>query len=183
MRLFRIPKRNPRYTEDETPWQRFFRYVLIALIFCAVVWGFWLSNERRVEMMKKPSAPRIDSTGTLSDEQQSALASYADTFQEVYGITLVLTVSNEPLPDGLLQARDRPGTMLLGLSPKNNQVLLETPPLIEAALGQLTVSYLRYVHFVPHFAGNSWPRGLESALNLITDRLDAAIAPAKTARL
>lgn len=176
MRLFRIPKRNPRYMDSESAWQRFFRYILIALLFCAVIWGFWINNERRMEMLKKPAPARIDNTGTLSDEQQGALASYADRFREVYGIALVLTIGDDPFPEDLLPPRERSGTMLLGLSPRNNQVIFLLPPLAEAALGPLTVDYLRYVHFIPYFANKAWPRGLESALNLITGRLDATLA-------
>lgn len=175
MKLFRLPKRNPRYTNEETPLQRFFRCIIIALLFCAVIWGFWINNQRRMEMLKKPEQVHIDKTGLLTDEQQKSLARYQERFREVYGLNLVIRVRNETFPSPFLLPEERAGTVFLGLSPRNRQALFELPPLAEAALGPDLVSDLRLTHFVPYFDDGSWPEGLASCLNLMTARLDAAL--------
>ena len=56
MRRFRFPKRNSKYFDRETPLQRILRFLIIIVLFGAVVYGFWLNNERRTEMLR-PSAP------------------------------------------------------------------------------------------------------------------------------
>lgn len=180
MRLFRLPRRDKKYTGEETSWQRFFRYIIIALLFCAVIWGFWLNNQRRMEMLKKPAPTRIDKTGSLDGDQERQLAEFVDAFRYTYGVDLILSVSDEPLPATLLTPEQRAGNLLLALSPRYFQVRLEAPPLAAHALGDALTSYLRDFHFIPYFALRSWPGGLQAALNLITHRLDAALAPAHT---
>ena len=52
MKLFRFPKRNRRYANEESALQRFFRFILLVLLFGGVALGFWLNNQRRMEMMQ-----------------------------------------------------------------------------------------------------------------------------------
>ena len=173
MRLFRFPKRNPKYTQDETPLMRLFRYIIVVLLFCAVVWGFWLNNQRRMESLKKPPAAAVvDRTGSLDPEQERRLSAFQDRFREAYGIPLSISVTQDPSFTALRASGA--GTVLLGIAPGSGAVLFEAPPLARAALGEPLLLYIRHVHFVPYFARNAWPEGLESALNLIVSRLDAA---------
>ncbi len=47
MRWFsRLPKRDPDRMRGENAWQRFARILIIALLFCGVLWGIWLKGER-----------------------------------------------------------------------------------------------------------------------------------------
>ena len=55
MRVFRIPKRDPRYFTGETPFQRVLRFLVIVLLFGVAVYGFWLNNERRTAMLRPPA--------------------------------------------------------------------------------------------------------------------------------
>lgn len=174
MRLFRFPKRTTKYTDEETPLMRFFRYVIIALLFCAVIWGFWLNNQRRMEMLKKPVSASIDSTGSLNTEQERQLSEFQEQFRRAYGIPLSIHVGRaRDIADAL---RSEPDSVRIGIAPDSAQVIFDVPPLAAAALGEPLTLYLRHVHFVPYFARNNWPQGLEGALNLITARLDAAVA-------
>jgi hypothetical protein len=52
MKIFRLPRRNRKLLDEETPLQRFFRIVLVLLLFGAVLLGFWLGSERRMEILK-----------------------------------------------------------------------------------------------------------------------------------
>ena len=173
MRLFRFPKRNAKYADEETPLMRFFRYIIIALLFCAVIWGFWMNNQRRMDMLKKPVSTSIDRTGVLGAEQERQLAAFQEQFKRAYGIPLVIHVGGIADVTGLL--RDAPDAMRLGIAPDSAQIVFDAPPLASAALGEPLTLYLRHVHFVPYFARQDWPRGLEGALNLIAARLDAAV--------
>lgn len=176
MSVFRLPKRDPRRLEKETPTQRLFRYLLIALLFCAVIWAFWLNSQRQMERLHKRSAPPIDATGMLTDEQQQGLAAHAESFREVYGLNLRLVIRSEPFVSPYLLGREQTDTVLIALSPPNSQALVELPPLVAAALGRDFVAHLGREHFPPYFANGTWPEGLAAALNLLTERLDAAIA-------
>jgi hypothetical protein len=175
MRFFRFPKRTGQYKESESPMQRFFRYILISLLFCAVIWGFWINNERRMEMLRKPAAAALDSTGTLSGEQERSLAAFQERFGKVYGINLVIVIRPEPFPEPYLTGSERAGTIFLGLCPPNRQVVLEMPPLAEASLGGTLAGYLREEHFEPFFIAGNWPEGLVQALNIMTRQLDSVL--------
>lgn len=161
---------------------RMLRYIIIALLFCAVIWGFWMNNERRVRMLKKNDTAAIDATGMLGKGELDALARFQDRFREVYGLNLVIMIRNEPIPDPFLSPRERTGTVFLGLSPKNEQVVFELPPLAEAALGESETGRLRHTHFMPYFTAGSWPEGLAEALNLLSRRFDAALLTGSAAR-
>jgi len=56
MKIFRLPRRNRKFLDEETPLQRFFRILLILLLFGAALLGFWLSSERRMEILKPSGA-------------------------------------------------------------------------------------------------------------------------------
>ncbi len=173
MKLFRFPKRNAKYTDEETPLMRFFRYIIIALLFCAVIWGFWLNNQRRIEMLKKPVSTTIDRTGSLNTEQERQLIAFQEQFKRAYGIPLIITIGRAA--DITTMLRTDQDAVRLGIAPDSAQVVFDAPPLAAAALGEPLTLYLRYVHFVPYFARSDWPRGLEGALNLMSARLDAAV--------
>jgi len=67
MKIFRLPQRNRKLLDEETPLQRFFRLLLILLLFGAVVCGLWLNNERhlerRMELLKRPASVQSSSVG------------------------------------------------------------------------------------------------------------------------
>lgn len=183
MKLFRLPKRDRRYMDDETPLLRFFRYIIIALLFCGVIWGFWINNERRMEMLKKPQPARIDNTGALSDGQQRELAHFQSRFRDAYGLSMVILVRDERFAQPFLQSGERAGTVFLGLVPRARQVVFELPPLAEAALGEELARYLRQEHFMPYFADGNWPEGLAKGLNMITRRFDDVLLAGQGQRL
>lgn len=177
MALFRFPKRDARHFSDETPWQRFFRIILVTLLFCGVLWGFWMNNERQMDRIRQKDIPALDSTGTLSSGQQDQLREYIARFRDTYGLGILITVRNEPFPQNFLLPQEKAGILFFGLCPDARQVALEVPPLAEKALGAEFIRYLREEHFIPYFARNDWPAGLASALSMLAERLDRALAP------
>ena len=56
MMRFRLPKNNRKYLEEETSLQKIFRVLLIVILLGAVVFGFWLNNKRRMEMLRAPTS-------------------------------------------------------------------------------------------------------------------------------
>lgn len=55
MKFFRLPQRNRKYLDEETPMQRFIRVLVVLAIFAAVAYfGFWRGSERRMEMLNAP---------------------------------------------------------------------------------------------------------------------------------
>lgn len=176
MRLFKRLRQKSSYHQEEGPWQRFFRIVIIALLFCAVVLGFWMNSERQINKLRKPSTNRIDSTNTLTEEQLQALADYMDHFQKAYGISMCIAIREGIFTERRSESPEEKNVFFLGLYPSGRQVILNIPPLVAAALGDASIIYLRYSHFLPYFAEGKWPQGLASALNIIARRLDAALA-------
>ena len=176
MRLFRLPKRDPGRFEQDPPWLRILRYVLLVLLFGAVGFGFWLNAQRQAAMLTKPAPAAIDKTGSLSDEQRKQLAAYAEKFLATYGVAIVIRIQDENFPEEVLPASEKAKTLFLGLALRNRQVRLDLPPLAAAALEQPFADYLRRAHFPPYFARNNWKEGLAAALNLLTERLDRTLS-------
>lgn len=58
MRFLRLPKRNAKHLDEETPLLRLVRYCIIILLFCGVIWGLWMNNQRRTDMLQK-NAPVV----------------------------------------------------------------------------------------------------------------------------
>ena len=181
MRLFRLPKRDPGRFEQDPPWLRILRYVLIVLLFGAVGFGFWLNAQRRAAMLTRPAPPIVDRTGSLSDEQQKQLAAYTEKFLATYGMAIVIRIQDENFPADVLPADEKTKTLFLGLALRNGRVRLDVPPLAAAALEKAFTDYLRRDHFPPYFAQNNWQEGLAAALNLLTERLDRALYGRKNA--
>lgn len=176
MRLLKRLRQKSRHHQEEGPWQRFFRIVIITLLFCAVVLGFWMNSERQMNKLRKPSINRIDSTDTLTEEQLQALAEYMEHFQQAYGISMRIAIRDELFIERNSEIPEEKNVFFLGLYPSGRQVILHLPPLVAAALGEASIIYLRYSHFLPYFAEGKWPQGLASALSIIVRRLDVALA-------
>ena len=94
MRLFRHFRRKSRHEYEEGPWQRFFRIVIIVLMFGAVLLGFWMNSERQLNKIRRLSPNRIDSTNTLRKEQLQVPAGYSEHIQELYGIFMPFSICN-----------------------------------------------------------------------------------------
>ena len=77
MRRFRFPKRNPRYFDGETPLQRVLRFLIIIVLFGAVVYGFWLNNERRTELLRPSPPARLSGAACLPEASCGLPASAA----------------------------------------------------------------------------------------------------------
>lgn len=176
MRLFRLPKRDPGRFEQDPPWMRILRYILLVLLFGAVGFGFWLNAQRQAAMLTKPAPPVIDKTGSLSDEQQKQLTIYTEKFLATYGMAIVIRIQDENFPADVLPAYEKTKTLFLGLALRNGQVRLDVPPLAAAALEKPFTDYLRQDHFPPYFARNNWQEGLAAALNLLTKQLDRTLS-------
>ena len=86
MRFFRLPKRDPRHAEGEGPWLRFLRIVLIALLFCGVIWGFWMNSERQINRIKNPPAKRLNGVRGVSPAPLHARKGLAE-----YSVTLMVS--------------------------------------------------------------------------------------------
>ena len=175
MRLFRLPRRDPGRFEQDPPWMRILRYILIILLFGAVGFGFWLNAQKQAAMLTKPAPPVIDKTGSLSDEQQKQLVTYTEKFLATYGMAIVIRIQDENFPEEVLPAAEKAKTLFLGLALRNGQVRLDVPPLAAAALEKPFIDHLRRDHFPPYFVRNNWQEGLAAALNLLTERLDRTL--------
>lgn len=175
MKFFRLPKRDPGRFEEDPPLLKITRSILLVLLFCGVGFGFWLSFQRQSAMLAKPASQVMDTTGSLSDEQQKTLADYAEKFLSTYGISIMIRIQNERFSEEVLPASEKAKTLFLGLSLRERQARLEVPPLAAASLGEQCIAYLRHEHFTPYFARNEWREGLVSALNLLTKQLDQTL--------
>ena len=176
MRLFRLPKRDPGRFEQDPPWLKILRYILLVLLFGAVGFGVWLNAQRQAAMLTKSAPSVIDKTGSLSDEQQKQLATYTEKFLATYGVPIVIRIQDENFSGDILPADEKSKTLFLGLALRNGQVRLDVPPLAAAALDKPFIDYLRRDHFPPYFARDNWQEGLAAALNLLTERLDRTLS-------
>lgn len=178
MRLFRFPKRDPKRFEEDTPLMKVLRFILIVLLFGAVILGVWLTGQRQAAIRTKSDLQRIDTTSSLTEEQRKLLAAYSEKFLNTYGLSIVIRIQDEAFPETVLSEENKPKILFFGLSPRNRQVHLEIPPLAAASLGDQFISYLRDSHFPPYFSQENWPEGLASALSLLTEKLDHTLSKA-----
>jgi hypothetical protein len=172
MALFRRPPPRGRVRYEESALQRFFRIVLIGVLFAGVIWGFWMNSERQMDRIMQRTSPQIDATGTLTPEQMELLHTYGLRFFAEYGIKIQVEIQDNTLSDA--QARNS-GHVYLGLNPKSAQVLFYAPPLAATALGEDFIRQLNQEHFAAYFAAGNWPEGLAKALSMLSERLDARL--------
>jgi hypothetical protein len=57
MHLFKFPRRDKKHADAESFRQFALRLVILAILFGAVVWGFWMNAERQQNLIRgKPPA-------------------------------------------------------------------------------------------------------------------------------
>jgi hypothetical protein len=57
MNLFKFSRQGKKDMDAEGPWQRVLRLLIVALLFGAVVWGFWLNAERQQKLIHDKHQP------------------------------------------------------------------------------------------------------------------------------
>ena len=170
--LFRRTPQKGNNRHEETALQRFFRIILVGILFAGVIYGFWLNNERQMDRAMQRIAPQADTTGTLSSEQENLLRTYALRFFAEYGVKIQISIQNSPLSDE--EARQSK-SVFLGINPKERAALFYAPPWVASALGEAFIHRLNEEFFIPYFADGNWPEGLAEALSMLSVRLDAAL--------
>jgi len=58
MKIFRLPRPNPKLLDEETPLQKFVRVLVVLLLFGGVLFAFWFNNERRMERLDIRQKPQ-----------------------------------------------------------------------------------------------------------------------------
>ncbi len=157
-----------KYLKSAPPRRRAIRVFLMVCVLGLACWAFWHNAERKISKIGGPAkGAAMDETGTLSASQEDMLSKYVGLFFQNYGARLVVRITAGPAvaPDGSAD-------LSLVLSPSRKEVFVGASPLVMAALGAKTLSYLRDEHFKSYFDAGNWPEGLAVALSMISRDLD-----------
>ena len=161
---------------EETPRQKRCRFLLIALLFGGVFFGFWHNSAERLAAINLHQGRNSDGTGTLPPQEVRKLREFAEQFYTAYGIYLDVRIQNGPLlpvpPSGVNEKT----TIFWGISPPHQQTFLSFPPLARRVLGEALITDLETNHFPAAFTAGTWPEALNDALNLLAKEFDRATA-------
>lgn len=149
-----------------SPLEKLIRFMALIAIFGVVIWAFWKNNERTLDELEARRAIS-GAKDVLSQEQYQFVRGFASSLKERYGLEFKLRITPEPVQQPELD----PKTVFIGISPENEQVVVEFPPLLARALGDDYLNQLRDEYFRDFWQQNEWKNALVMALASIWERL------------
>ena len=169
--FLRFPQREgggPRLplVNADTPGQFFLRTMLLIAVFALTAWAFWANTERRLADVRAASAV-WDEADLLTDAQEKALRELVDAFREVHGVKLLIHIRRDTPALPKLDAQ----TLFVGLCPAKGQAIVELPPLLRKAYGDILGQTLENDWLRPAMASGQWAEGLVRTLKYLWERL------------
>ena len=146
--------------------ESFLRLMLLILVFVGVGYLYTKHFDRTIEIIESRQSV-WDQTGTLTKAQKKVFKNFAELLKDEFGLECRFHAAPGPIPTPVLDSK----TLFFGLDTKDRQVVIEFPPLVQNALGQEFITYLRTEHFPPYFEAKNWPKGLAEALKMVWERL------------
>ncbi len=146
--------------------ESFLRLMLLVLVFVGVGYLFTKHFDHTIEVIESRQSV-WDETSTLTKEQKKVFKNFADLLKDEFGLECKFHATPGPVRVPALDSK----TLFFGLDTKNKQVVIEFPPLVQKALGQEFIAYLKNEHFPPYFEAGNWPKGLAEGLKMVWDRL------------
>ena len=109
------------------------RGMALALVFCAVIYGFWKNAENQMELVGRRGAV-MDETGTLTKDQLDNLREMATALKDGYGVKTRIVISK-----GEIEWPRGEGTALelfIAVAPDRSEAVMHFSPLLRRGLDE-----------------------------------------------
>ena len=109
------------------------RGIALALVLCAVVYGFWKNTERQMEVIGQRGSV-MDETGSLDKDELEKLRELAAALKENYGVKTLVTV----VKDEILWPKEGGAALelFIAVAPARKEAVLSFSPLLRRGLGE-----------------------------------------------
>ena len=109
------------------------RGMALALVFCAVIYGFWKNTENQMELIGQRGAV-MDETGTLSKDQLDNLREMAAALKDGYGVKTRIVISKGEIewPKGGETALE----LFIAVAPDRSEAVMRFSPLLRRGLDE-----------------------------------------------
>ena len=138
------------------------RILLMGLILCAVIWGFWQNTEKQLKEINSRYSV-LDEPPVLTLEERRGLQEMINEFKSRYGTDVKMEIINTTLQK---PETERP-VIYLGINQETDEVLLTFPPLLRKALGVGFAQKLRAEQVKPRLAKKEYADALADSLRAI----------------
>lgn len=163
------------------------RAVLLALALPLATLGAWAQGVQPVPPL---TAHVMDSTGTLSPQQQAALEAKLSAFEQARGAQVVMLMVASTQPEDIAAYAQRVGDswkigrkdigdgLLLVVAKNDRRVRIETTKTLEGAIPDLAASHIIEGAITPRFKQGDYAGGLDAAADQIMARITGENLPA-----
>ena len=140
------------------------RILLMGLILCAVIWGFWQNTEKQLKEINSRYSV-LDEPPVLTLEERRGLQEMIDEFKSRYGTDVKMEIISTALQK---PETERP-VIYLGINQETDEVLLTFPPLLRKVLGDgfQEVIYQRALEIEMSLSGIEFKREFEMPENIV----------------
>ena len=138
------------------------RVLLMLLIFCAVIWGFWQNTENQLKEIS--SRGNVwDEPAVLTPEERRGLQEMINEFKSRYGTDVRMDIIGTPLQK---PKTERP-LIYLGIQQETGEVLVSLPPLLRKALGDDFAQKLISEQITPRLPQKEYADAMANSLRAI----------------
>ena len=138
------------------------RILLMGLILCAVIWGFWQNTEKQLKEINSRYSV-LDEPPVLTLEERRGLQEMINEFKSRYGTEIKMEIISTALQK---PETERP-LIYLGINQETDEVLLTFPPLLRKALGDGFAQKLIAEQITPRLAKKEYADALADSLRAI----------------
>lgn len=138
------------------------RILMMGLIFCAVIWGFWQNTEKQLKQINSKFSVR-DDPPVLTQEERRGLQEMINEFKSRYGTDVKVDIVSASLEK---PETERP-LIYLGIHQETGEVLLSFPPLLRKALGDDFANELIVEQITPRLPKKEYADALADTLRAI----------------
>ena len=152
----------------ETRREKVIRYLLLILVFAAVIWAFMENNVRVIERLNLDGSV-YDETKTLSKDQKKFISAFTRSLREDYGLNCKVQIFGGDFVVPELDAK----TMYIGMAPAIGEVQMRFPPMMRQAFGTDFIESLKDTFLLPSFEQGDWPMAVQEVLVEIYKKLES----------
>lgn len=158
---------------NEGPLRSLVRLLALVIIILASALAFWYNSKSQMDKIVNQEIYTIDSTRTLSHEQEKSINVYQKAFLDEYGIRLIIKVSSSEDFDYHTPKGSKVPYLFILIKPYAKEISFEMSPLVKVALGEDFIKKLSEEYILASFP--EWPKGLFESLNALTLHMDETV--------
>ena len=144
------------------------RTVALALVLCAVVYGFWKNTENQMQIIGQRGAV-IDEIGALNKEQLDNLREMTAALKKNYGVKTTILLAKDEIewPKG----GETPLELFIAIAPERQEMVMSFSPLLRRGLDEEFCYKLQHEVLGKQAREGQIFRGLSESLTRLWQRL------------